>query len=92
MSRGFGSKHLLNTCQLPEIHGNDEFVKGSRHVNGIESFRSDARRRLAQCHGVRRGRFGLPLKEAGFRFKHRLLDLYETLLELLGEDPLWDVC
>ena len=61
-------------------HGNEEFVKGSRHVNGIASFRSDARRRLAQCHGIQGDRFGLPLKEAGFRLNHRLLDLYGTLV------------
>ena len=73
-------------------HGNEEFVKGSRHVNGIASFRSDARRRLAQCHGIQGDRFGLPLKEAGFRLNHRLLDLYGTLFKLLGVNPLWGVC
>lgn len=34
-------------------HGNNEFVKGSRHVNGIESFWSEAKHRLMQFHGVR---------------------------------------
>ncbi len=55
-------------------HGNSEFVKGSRHVNGIESFWSYAKHRLAQFHDVRRDKFALHLKETEFRFKHRHLD------------------
>ena len=51
-------------------HGNNEFVKGSRHVNGIESFWSYAKHRLAQFHGVRRDKFELHLKETEFRFNH----------------------
>ncbi|RMX10954.1 IS1595 family transposase [Allofranklinella schreckenbergeri] len=69
-------------------HGNNEFVKGSRHVNGIESFWSYAKHRLAQFHGVRRDKFELHLKETEFRFNHRHLDLYKTLLKLLRDDPL----
>ncbi|PJK15342.1 IS1595 family transposase [Lysobacteraceae bacterium NML07-0707] len=69
-------------------HGNNEFVKGSRHVNGIESFWSYAKHRLAQFHGVRRDKFELHLKETEFRFNHRYLDLYKTLLKLLRDDPL----
>lgn len=69
-------------------HGNNEFVKGSRHVNGIESFWSYAKHRLTQFHGVRRDKFELHLKETEFRFNHRHVDLYETLLKLLRDDPL----
>lgn len=69
-------------------HGNNEFVKGSKHVNGIESFWSYAKHRLAQFHGVRRDKFALHLKETEFRFNHRHLDLYKTLLKLLRDDPL----
>ena len=69
-------------------HGNNEFVKGSRHVNGIESFWSYAKHRLAQFHGVRREKFELHLKETEFRFNHRHLDLYKTLLRLLRDQPL----
>lgn len=69
-------------------HGNNEFVKGSRHVNGIESFWSYAKHRLAQFHGVRKDKFELHLKETEFRFNHRKLDLYKTLLKLLRNDPL----
>ncbi|PJK06289.1 IS1595 family transposase [Lysobacteraceae bacterium NML95-0200] len=69
-------------------HGNNEFVKGARHVNGIESFWSYAKHRLAQFHGVRKDKFELHLKETEFRFNHRHLDLYKTLLKLLKDDPL----
>ena len=69
-------------------HGNNEFVKGSRHVNGIESFRSCAKHRLAQFHGVQRDKFELHLKETKFRFNHRHLDLYKTLLTLFRNKPL----
>ena len=69
-------------------HGSNEFVKGCRHVNGIESFWSHTKHRLAQFHGVRRDKFALHLKETEFRFNHRHLDLYKTLLELLRNEPL----
>ena len=68
-------------------HGSNEFVKGCRHVNGIESFWSHAKHRLAQFHGVRRDKFALHLKEPELRFNHRLLDLYKTLLKLLRNEP-----
>lgn len=69
-------------------HGSNEFVKGCRHVNGIEPFWSHTKHRLAQFHGVRRDKFALHLKETEFRFNHRHLDLYKTLLELLRNEPL----
>ena len=69
-------------------HGNNEFVKGSRHVNGIESFWRYAKYRLAQFHGVRKNKFELHLKETEFRFNHRHVDLYKTLLKPLGDAPL----
>ena len=62
--------------------------QGSRHVNGIESFWSYAKHRLAQFHGVRGDKLELHLKEAEFRFNHRHIDLYKTLLKLLRDDPL----
>ncbi len=40
-------------------HGNNEFVTGSQHVNGIESFWSYAKHRLAQFHGVAKHTFEL---------------------------------
>ena len=69
-------------------HGNNEFVRGSNHVNGIESFWSFAKRRLAKFNGVAKHTFALHLKECEFRFNHRHDNLYLALLKLLRECPL----
>jgi len=52
-------------------HGGNEFVRGSKHVIGIESFWNYAKHRLTQFHGVAKHTFALHLKETEFRFKHR---------------------
>lgn len=69
-------------------HGNNEFARGSVHVNGIESFWSYAKRRLVQFNGVPRHTFYLHLKQTEFRFNHRNQDLYQALLSLLKCSPL----
>jgi len=69
-------------------HGRDEFARGKRHINGIESFWSFAKRRLAKFHGVPREMFYLHLKESEFRFNHRHDNLYAILLKLLRNNPL----
>ena len=69
-------------------HGANEFARGSVHVNGIESFWSFAKRRLARFNGVPRKTFYLHLKESEFRFNHRHQDLYKALLSLLRNNPL----
>ena len=69
-------------------HGNNEFARGSVHVNGIESFWSYAKRRMVQFNGVPRHTFYLHLKETEFRFNHRHSSLYKALLSLLRGNPL----
>jgi transposase len=69
-------------------HGQNEFVRGAHHVNGIESFWSFAKRRLAQFNGVAKHTFALHLKECEFRFNHRHQNLYLAMLKLLRENPL----
>ncbi|WP_426165941.1 IS1595 family transposase [Polaromonas sp. DSP2-3-2b2] len=69
-------------------HGNNEFARGSVHVNGIESFWSYAKRRLVQFNGVPRHTFYLHLKETEYRFNHRHQSLYHALLALLRSNPL----
>ena len=69
-------------------HGNDEFARGSTHINGIESFWSYAKRRLARFNGIRHTHFILHLKETEFRFNYRNNDLYSVMLEHLRADPL----
>ena len=69
-------------------HGNDEFARGSAHINGIESFWSYAKRRLARFNGIRHTHFILHLKETEFRFNYRNNDLYSVMLKHLRADPL----
>ena len=69
-------------------HGNNEFANGERHINGIESFWSYAKRRLAKFNGVAKHTFYLHLKETEFRFNHRRDNLYVELLKLLRNNPL----
>ena len=53
------------------FHSSDEFARGKNHVNGIESFWSFAKRRLAKFNGLTDHKFFLHLKECEFRFNHR---------------------
>lgn len=69
-------------------HGKNEFARGNCHINGIESFWSYAKRRLAKFNGVPRHTFHLHLKECEFRFNHRKENLYDRILTLLRENPL----
>lgn len=69
-------------------HGQDEFVQGAAHINGIESFWGFAKARLQQFRGLRQELFLLHLKECEFRFNHRQQDLYKSLLKLLRQQPL----
>lgn len=69
-------------------HGMNEFADGERHINGIESFWSYAKRRLAKFNGVAKHTFYLHLKETEYRFNHRHDNLYLELLKLLRNNPL----
>jgi len=69
-------------------HGNNEFGFGSRHINGIESFWSFAKRRLQKFNGVPAHTFYLHLKECEWRFNHRNDNLYLQLLKLLRKNPI----
>ena len=69
-------------------HGNNEFAQGNRHINGIESFWSFAKRRLVRFNGISRSTFYLHLKETEFRFNYRNESLYKKLLLLLRSYPI----
>jgi transposase-like protein len=69
-------------------HRENQFADRSNHINGIESFWSFAKHRLAQFKGVPKHTFYLHLKETEFRFNHRNEDPYKLLLRILREDPL----
>ena len=69
-------------------HGDNEFVRGSSHINGIESFWAYAKLRLAQRKGIPAHTFSLHLKETEFRFNHRHVNLYTYLLNMFRKEPL----
>ncbi|MDX3904058.1 IS1595 family transposase [Pasteurella multocida] len=70
------SKHLRVN------HGQNEFAHGSRHINGIESFWSFTKRRLAKFNGVSKN-FEWHLKECEWRWKQSIDDLEKHLWSLL---------
>ncbi len=69
-------------------HGANEFAKGKRHINGIESFWSFAKSRLLKFNGIPKSTFYLHLKECEFRFNHRNENIYMFLLKMFRENPL----
>lgn len=68
-------------------HSKDEFVRGKAHVNGIESFWSYTKRRLAKFNGLTDEMFNLHLKESEFRWNHRGR-IYDILLKEFRKNPL----
>lgn len=66
-------------------HGKNEFVRGKRHINGIESFWSYCKRRLNKFNWVTREKFSLHLKECEFRFNCWIEweDIYNKLIKIL---------
>src|SRR5450432_4251524 len=69
-------------------HHENEFARGKNHVNGIESFWSFTKLRLAKLHGIRPLCFPLHLKESEWRFNHRQDNLYLLILKNLRLYPL----
>ena len=69
-------------------HGHNEFARGKSHINGLESFWSYAKRRLAKFNGLSPQTFYFYLKETAFRFNNREENLYRMLMRKLRENPL----
>ena len=69
-------------------HHQNEFARGKNHVNGIESFWSFTKLRLAKLRGIRAEYFILHLKESEWRWNHRADNLYLLLLKQLRSEPL----
>ena len=70
-SDGWGSYDslILNGYKHYRVyHSHNEFARGKSHVNGIESFWSFAKRRMAKFNGLTDEKFYLHLKECEFRF------------------------
>ena len=66
------------------FHNENEFARGKSHVNGIESFWSFAKRRLAKFNGLTDEKFILHLKESEVRFNYRHDNFY-NLIEKIFE-------
>lgn len=80
---------ILNGYEHYRIfHHENEFARGKNHVNGIESFWSFAKRRMAKFNGLKKEYFYLHLKETEFRFNYRNDDIYKILLRKFRENPL----
>jgi hypothetical protein len=69
-------------------HHENEFARGKRHINGIESFWGFAKTRLAKQHGVRAYKFPQHLKESEWRWNHRRDNRYTLLLKNTRSHPL----
>ena len=69
-------------------HHKNQFARGKNHVNGIESFWSFTKLRLAKLRGIRAKYFVLHLKESEWRWNHRHDNLYLILLKNLRSEPL----
>ena len=65
-------------------HWDNEFVRGTQHINWIESFRSYCKRRLYKFNGIKNDKFLLHLKECEFRFNcwRIYIDMYKELMKL----------
>ena len=64
-------------------HGKNEFTHGKKHINGIESFWSSAKRRLMKFHGIPKTTFYYHLKECEFRFNYRNQNIYQLILNMM---------
>lgn len=69
-------------------HHQNQFARGRNHVNGIESFWSFTKLRLAKLRGIRAQYLFLHLKESEWRWNHRHDNLYLFLLKNLRSKPL----
>jgi transposase-like protein len=69
-------------------HSANEFARGRRHINGIESFWSYAKTRLAKQRGIRLAKFYEHLRETEWCWNHRRENLYKFLLNETRRLPL----
>jgi transposase len=69
-------------------HHENEFARGKNHVNGIESFWSFAKRRIAKFNGIKNNKLLTHLKESEYRWNHKEENLYKLLLRKLRKRAL----
>jgi len=69
-------------------HYQNEFARGKKHINGIESFWAFTKSRMEKFKGFTKSNFRIFLKESEFRFNHRNENLRQLLLTHLFKSPL----
>ena len=80
---------VLDGFRHHRVHPSEnEFARGRRHINGIESFWGYAKTRLARKRGIRLEKFCEHLKETEWRWNHRRENLYSLLLKQIRRSPL----
>jgi transposase-like protein len=70
------------------FHSHDEFARGKCHVNGIESFWSFTKRRMAKFNGLSDETFYLHLKESEWRWNHKHDNIHKIILTEFRKNPL----
>jgi|TARA_Y100000310_G_C20687593_1_gene820084 transposase-like protein len=70
-------------------HGRNEFANERMHINSIESFWAYAKTRLSKFRGIRKESFYCHLKECEFRFNYRHENLYQIMLKIFRNKPLF---
>jgi len=79
----YGSVDVGCSKHFRVSHGDNEFARdGHCHINGIESFRSFTKRRLAKFNGVSVN-FELHLKESKWHWKKQPDELAKELWQLI---------
>jgi transposase-like protein len=69
--------------------GGHELATRNCHINVVASFWSFTKRRLMKFHGIGASTFYLHLKECEFRFNYRDHNIYQILLKMFRENPLF---
>ena len=77
---------IMNGYEHHRINHSLEFAQGRTHINGIESFWSFCKRRLARFNGLRKQDYYLHIKECEFRFNQRNKNIYKIILALIKKN------
>jgi len=70
-------------------HSQNEFARGNSHINGIEGFWGFSKSRLTRFKGLPKSTFYLHLKECEFRFNFKDENLYQLILKIVRDNPLF---
>ncbi|RPD87389.1 IS1595 family transposase [Neisseria weixii] len=71
------------------INHSTHFADRQNHINGIENFWNQAKRRLRKFNGIPKEHFGLYLKECEWRFNHSEIKVQISILKQLVKQNLF---